>query len=249
MTKLTQYFSAVILTACATVSLQASAATIITQFPQGSYVANSLTGSNWTTFTNALTAQHSLTQVSDFSNLSQLQNYSAAWVNQELYSTLSSGEISSLQSYISSGHKAVFIGENNSWNNWNSSLMSIVGGSFNGVCSWSTGTALVSNTLTAGVGSVGNVCGSTINSTPNAQILFSNNMAALYKVGSGEALVILDSNWNDNGYGNTANNMQFANNVITWIGTPIPAVPEPETYALFAVGLMGIAAVARRRKA
>lgn len=229
-------------------SVGASAASVLAQTPQGSYADNVLGGSQWSTFTTMLTNQHTLTRTADFSSLAQLELYDAVWVDQELGNTLGGAEVSALQSYISSGHKTVLIGENDSWNAWNDSLMSIVGGAFNGECSWATGTPNVANALTGGVGSVSNICGSTISAgSPGLpEVLFSNGMAALYQLGAGQVVIILDSNWNDDAYLGTTDNPLFAQNVVDWLGVGAP-IPEPGTYALMLAGLVSVGFVARRR--
>jgi len=241
------------LTAAAALAPGARAASILTQTPQGTYASNVLGGFSWTTFTGMVTASHTITQTADFSSLAQLQSYDAVWVDQELGNTLGAAEQSALTSYVSAGNKIVLIGENASWTAWNNSLMAIVGGSYTGTCSGAIGTPLVSNTLTAGVGSVQNLCGSVaIDNVGDIEMLFSNNMAAVYTVGLGEALVILDSNWNDNSYMANQNNAVFAANVVTWLGEPLASgpseVPEPGMLATFGLGL-GLLGFARRQRA
>lgn len=227
-------------------STGASAASVLAQTSQGGYTRNTLGGQDWDAFTGMFTASHTLTRTADFSNLNLLQAHDAVWVDQELGNALDGAEIASLTSYISSGHKAVLIGENYAWNTWNDSLMGVAGGGYSGDCSWDFGTPIVSHMLTAGVGSAQNVCGSQIaSSVGSPTILFSNNMAALYKVGAGEALVILDSNWNDDTY-MTTDNRVFAQNVIDWLG--VSPVPEPSTYALMLAGLVAVGSIARRRR-
>lgn len=110
-------------------------------------------------------------------------------------------------------------------------------------CSFDVGAPTVTNALTAGINTVQNICGSMVQPTGGAQILFSNSMAALYQVGAGQALVIMDSNWNDNSYIGNQNNALFAQNVIAWL----QPVPEPQTYALMLAGLASLAALRRRR--
>lgn len=237
----------VALAAALTVS-NAQAASILLQTPQGGYTSNVMYGSVWTTFTGYMTGAHTLTATPDFENLAQLQLYDAVWVDQELGNTLSGGEVTALTSYISAGHRVVMIGENSGWTAWNNSLMAVAGGTVTQDCSWSFGTPLVSNTLTAGVGSVQNVCGSTLNPAGNLQLQFSNGMAGVYTVGAGEVLVIADSNWNDDNYISSANNRLFAQNVVRWIGEPISTVPDPgSSLLLLGMGLAGLRAWKKRQ--
>lgn len=81
-------------------------------------------------------------------------------------------------------NKLVFIGENSSWNSWNMSILDVVDGSFDGECSWEVGNTSSTHSLTSGVNTVQTICGSTIiNGFGNPDILFSNNMAAVYNSG------------------------------------------------------------------
>ena len=222
----------------------AHAVSVVHQTGQGSYTTNVFGGSQWTVFTAMFDAAHSRSAVGSFADPS-VPGYDAAWGDQELGNTLSGAEVSALMGFIGSGHKAVLVGENYSWAGWNTSLMAVVSGTHTDDCSWSVGSPLVSGLLTGGVASVQNTCGSTLGSGGGAQILFSNAMAALYKVGAGEALVIMDSNWNDNTYMVNYDNRRFAENVIAWLGAPIP---EPGTYALMLAGLGALGIAARRRR-
>lgn len=232
-----------VLAASVALGAPAQAASVLAQTSQGSYMSNTLGGPAWSTFTATLQARHSLTRTGSFDDLSQLLGHDAVWVDQELGNTLSSTEVSTLQRYVAAGHKAVLIGENDAWQGWNASLMAVVGGSRTDACDWSFGSPSVVHALTAGIASVQNACGSMVDATAGATVLFSNGMAALYKIGNGEALVILDSNWNDNTWSGSAQNLVFAQNVVDWIGAP---VPEPAAAALMLLGLGAVSAAARR---
>lgn len=210
--------------ACALAATSTTAATIQTQTIQGGYTANQYGGSSWTTFTGMMDAAHSVSTSASFDTIGAVD---ALWVDQELYGALSGTEISSITSFVSGGKKAVIIGENSSWASWNDSVMSITGGSYTSECNFTTGTATSAHSLTAGVNEVQNVCGSTVTSGGAADILFSNGLAALYQVGGGEVLVILDSNWNDNNYITGYQNQVFAQNVVDWLGDPVATTPVP----------------------
>lgn len=231
------------------VPVTAYSSSIYTQTPQGDYSNNVLYGSGWRVFMPMMTDSHSIEQGDDFADLSLLLNFDAVWVDQELNNSLSSSEISSLQSYISSGHKAVLIGENSSWSSWNQSIIDVVGGSHQDTVSTAVGSPISDNPLTDGVNRVQNVYGSIIlDSTGDPDILFSNNFAAVYSVGLGEALVILDSNWLDHRFIYGYDNAVFAENIVTWLGETIEPVPEPATMLLLGSGLAGIAGLRKRMK-
>lgn len=240
--------SLIIAAACC-VSFHASAANIYTQTPNGTYPSNSLGGSAWSIFTADMNSQHTITYGADFSNLANIQSYNAVFVNQQLDTSLTGSEVATLHQFISSGHRAVFIGENDSWPNWNGSIMNLVGGGLNSACNWDTGSPTSGNSIVSGVASVQNICGSTLTSAGNPDMLFSNGLAAIYRIGSGEALVILDSNWNDDSYISNANNAIFAHNVVTWIGASPAVVPVPAAAWLLGSGLIGLIGFSHKRKA
>ncbi len=234
----------------------AFASSILTQTHQGGYTSNALNGSEWTQMTGYLTAQHTITSTADFSNLSELNGYDVVWVDQELGNVLSGAEITALTSYASAGGKLVLVGENDSWDAWNASILSIVGGGYLGGCFSGVGTAISGHMLASGVGSIGNVCGSELTNAGSPDMLFDNNLAGVYSVGAGEVLVFLDSNWNDDNYIANNDNAIFAENIADWIGDssqPIP-VPKPVpglgSFALMLLSglilLGGIAGIRRR---
>lgn len=226
------------------ISAPAHAVSVAHQTAQGGYTTNVFGGSEWTGFTAMFDATHTRTAIADFSSAAVLAGFDAVWVDQELGNTLSGAEVANLNGYVAAGHKAVLIGENSSWAAWNASLMSVVGGSHTDDCDWGFGGPLMGGVLTSGIASVQNICGSKVGAGGGAQLLFGNDMAALYAVGLGQALVILDSNWNDNTYMSSVDNEKFAGNVITWLATP---VPEPSTWLLMALGLGAVGVFARKR--
>jgi len=127
----------------------------------------------------------------------------------------------------------VLVGENNSWDAWNASILSIVGGGFVSGCFYDVGTTISSHSLVTGVGSVEDVCGSQLTTAGSPDLLFDNDFIGVYSVGTGEALVFLDSNWNADSYINNYDNAVFAQNIADWIGdssqpplSPV-AVPVP----------------------
>jgi hypothetical protein len=200
----------------------AFASTILTQTPQGSYADYVLNGNQWTVMTGYLTGQHTITSTADFSNLSQLNDYDAVWVDQELGDVLSGAEISALTSYASAGGKLVLVGENNSWDAWNASIMSIVGGGYVSGCFSEVGAAISGHSLANGVGSISSVCGNELTNAGSPEILFSNNLVGVYSVGAGEVLVFLDSNWNQDSNISGYDNAVFAQNIADWIGESEP---------------------------
>lgn len=228
----------------------AEAVSLQTQVQQGQYQTNMYGGSAWTTFTAMIDAQHTVTETADFSAIGAAD---ALLVDQEYQNgPLSAAEIAAITGFVSGGKKAVIFGENSGWPDWNASVMALVGGAHTGACSWDVGTPLVANALTAGIGTVQNACGSLIDSLAGApEMLFTNQMAAVFDVGAGEVLVILDSNWNDDTYILNENNRVFAQNVVDWLGTPIqaPTVPLPASLPILLTGFAGLGLLRMRRKA
>jgi hypothetical protein len=230
---------------CISAAVSAQAVQLQTQTPQGSYAENIYGGSRWATFTGMIDAAFStVTQTASFDAIGAVD---AVLVDQELGGVLSGTEIASIQAFVAGGKKAVLFGENDSWAGWNASVMSVVGGSHTDTCSNAIGAPTSGSSLVAGVGSVRNGCGSVI--TGGGEILFDNGMAALFSIGLGEALVILDSNWNDDTlYLNSEDNAVFAQNVVDWLATPITPVPAPAGLPLIIAALGALGLAGRRRR-
>ncbi len=222
------------------------AITILTQTAQGSRADLAFNGSSWTTYTSMVTAQHTLVSVNNFENLNA-QSFDALWVDQELGNTLSANEVTSIQNYVSAGNKAILIGENSSWNDWNNSILSIVGGSATGGCVSEFSTSTSTHPVMDGISGVEFACGSVLSSsTGSPEILVSSNLAGVYQVGAGEVIVILESNFLDNG--RVAANTDFANNLLQFLEDPINTVPEPSTFFLSGLTLLFTCYLGKRRR-
>lgn len=213
-----------------------------------------LTGSNMTTMYGLVSASHTVTSGTDFSNGAAMAGFDALWLNERYGGSASAGEISAISAFIAGGKKAVIITDNSGWAAWNNSIEAITGGSIQDACAGAYGTALVSNTLTQGAPTLfSDSCNSLLNTGSSLEMLYGNNMAGVYTVGSGQALVLTSVDILTNGgspgssYGIGANT-QFANNIVQWLGEPIAtnAVPVPPSLALVALGLLALPVFRRR---
>jgi hypothetical protein len=195
-----------------------------------------------TQFISTISTSNTYIRNSNFENLALLNTADSVWGNGQYGAagSFSALEIANLTQFISNGKKAVFITDNGGWSSLNRSIEQIIGASIIDTCDSSTGTAITSNPLTQGVGSVSHRCGSNLASAPNAELLFSNGLAGLYDVGLGQALVITSV---DQFRGSSMLEPEFAANISTWLDTPIATtdVPEPSTLAIFALGMIGLA--------
>lgn len=235
--------AAALLSAALCLASNANAASILTNTANNTGYSLFGQASNMRT---AIEASHTLASTALLDNPGQLSGYDALWVNDQ-FGAMDAGQMAAITGFIGSGHKAVFITDNDSWNGWNNSLESMLGASISGQCASGDGAALVANALTAGVPTLyGNSCNSLINATPNAQILFANSMAALLQVGQGQALLI--SSVDIVGNYLFDQNQQFAENIVNWLGEPID-VPEPGTLLLLALGASGMLISRRKMRA
>ncbi|MEP6835672.1 MAG: PEP-CTERM sorting domain-containing protein [Gemmatimonas sp.] len=169
------------------------------------------------------------------------------WVDQRLQAPLSAAEITTISNFAATGRRMVLIGENSSWNDWNSQLAGIVGGTLAGPdCQNNNLTTAVSNALTAGVTTVNEACGYGMNG--GLSLFAGRGLATLWGANQ-NVLVWLDSNMQDNAHLDTVDNRKFAQNVATWLagGSVQTVAPEPATNVLLAFGMVAVGFAARRR--
>jgi hypothetical protein len=233
--------------AAAVFSSTASAAAILAQTVNNT--GHQLQGSNYDTFRGQLLLNNTLTSTATFDNLAYMNSFDALWVNDQLVAA-SANQISAIRGFIAGGKKAVILTDNQGWTAWSKSIETMLDASITPACASAMGAPLVNHALTAGVASLnGKSCDSLINPTPNAEMLFSNNMAALYQLGDGEALLITSVNILNDVQFNS--NSAFAHNIMDWLAEPIdpPAgVPAPGSLSLLGLGLAALAARRRRRQ-
>lgn len=190
------------------------------------YVANTLGygKSDWPIMTSMLDSAFGgsahVTTVSDFESAT-LTDYDALWIdlgNIDGLSgdSLSANEINKIKAFILTGKRVVLVGENDSWTNWDNSILSVVGGSMNAYTDGSTNT-VYAHDLTTSVASIDPIAGSTANGGIS---LFAHAVATLWG-STNNVLVMLDSNaWDDNYIGH-ADNRRYAQNVANWIAASL----------------------------
>lgn len=194
-------------------------------------------------------------------NLSALLSFDRLWLDFRFANSgiplMTAQELDNLSTFIGSGRRAVFIGENSSFNAWNAQLMGLVGGATIISSSAPAITPAVSNELTDGISCLPLA---TAGQSTGGTSLFVENQFAMLWGANQNVLSILDINVFQLGFGSCPGGVpsdapRFADNVATWlaggavVNPPVP-VPEPGTTALALVALSGLAirrVVSRRR--
>lgn len=175
-----------------------------------------------------------------------LTNYDALFLTaRSPGDALSVAEQAALGAYIATGRRVALIGENNSWTAWNSSMLSVVGGTYGGAETSATLTPAIVHALTAGVASWNTYTDGVVASGGTS--LFSQNVATLWTA-SQNVVSILSVNAIDDG-ATSAGNLQFETNLADWLNSgPQTEVPEPASLILASLGALGLVPGAIRRR-
>lgn len=183
----------------------------------------------WDNFSAELDARFdSVTIIQDLSNLNEMLNYDALMIQlREWGASLTAQEQTNVSDYIATGRRVLFIGENNLWSSWNSSFLTLVGGSYSG--REGDGIMTVTNPyspLTDGVTSIDLPDGGL---AVGGLSLFNTNFATVWDGdGSDNAFSMLDVNVFEDDRWNTLDGAQFAANVAEWLATGASGGPGIE---------------------
>ncbi len=183
----------------------------------------------------------SVTMTASLSNLGQLMSYDALMVDQRWrFGTLTTAEMANIETFIATGKKVVFFGEDSSdgwWQTWNEQVVSIAGGHLDIASNLDIVNVVGSDAiLTRGVASVRTVGAATVK---GGTAFFERNFATVW---GSSVLTVMDTDVVDDRYWLEQDNAAFAGNIAEWLAAPVPA---PSTAMGF--GLVGLAGLRRRR--
>ncbi len=186
-------------------------------------------------------AFESVTMTASLSDLGQVMSYDALLVDQRWrYGSLTAAEMSNLEAFIATGKKVVIFGEKvegSWWQTWNNQVMQVAGGQLDIASSQDILNVVGSDAiLTQGVDSVRTVGAATVKGGTS---FFEQNFATLW---GGNVLTVMDTDVVDDRYWNEQDNATFSGNIATWLAAPVPAPSSA-----MGLGLVGLAALRRRR--
>ncbi|MCA9293575.1 MAG: hypothetical protein KDA20_07160 [Phycisphaerales bacterium] len=183
----------------------------------------------------------SVTMTANLNNLGQMMSYDALLVDQRWRTgSLNATEMANLEAFIATGRKVVIFGEKvegNWWQNWNTQVMQIAGGHLDTASNQDIVNVVGADAiLTQGVESVRTVGAATVK---GGTAFFDRNFATMW---GANVLTVMDTDVVDDRYWFDQDNAVFSANIATWLAAPIPAPSSA-----MGLGLVGLAALRRRR--
>ncbi len=175
----------------------------------------------------------------DLNDLSYMEQFDALMVvaRQPHGQVLSSTEIANITAYIAAGHRVLLIGENDSWADWNNSILATVGGTYSGGETDSTLNRAVVNDITMNSPFLNTFTdGLAVGGTS----LYDQNVVTMW---GPNAVSLLSINVLEDGAGNDA----FDTDLSIWLaGGSAPPTPEPATLLMLGSGAVLLAARRKR---